>query len=284
MNNHNHSTEKNILIAFLLNIGFSIFEILGGFFTGSIAIVSDAVHDAGDALSIGISYFLEKKSNRKSDDVYTFGYRRYSIIGALITTTILLLGSIIVIYTATKRLFDPAELNKDGMIFIAIIGLIINFFAAYFTKEGDSLNQHAVNLHMLEDVLGWFVVLLGSIIIKLTNFIYIDSIMSIGVATFLLIETCKNMKLIFDLILEKTPNGITVKNVKEKLKEIEEIKDIHHIHLWSLDGNKIYATMHIVADKNIKEDVRKKLEELNIFNVTIELEHTSEVCRHKECN
>lgn len=275
--------EKDILIAFFLNIGFAIFEIFGGLFTGSIAIVSDAVHDAGDSLSIGISYLLEKKSKRKSDDVYTFGYRRYSIIGALITTTILLLGSLAVIYTATKRLFNPVEINKEGMIIIAVIGLVVNFFAAYFTKEGDSLNEKAVNLHMLEDVLGWFVVLTGSIVIKLTDFVYIDPIMSIGVAIFLLIETCKHMKSIFDLILEKVPDDISVNDIEEKLKDIKDIKEIHHVHLWSLDGVKNYATMHVVASSNVKNEIRNKLKEVGISDVTIELETINEVCSHKEC-
>ena len=166
---HNHKTEENILIAFILNISFSIFEIIGGKITGSIAIISDAIHDAGDAISIGISYFLERKSNKKSDKNYTFGYRRYSIIGALISTSILLIGTFIVIYNAIGRLFNPVDINYNGMIIIAIVGVIINFLAAYCTREGDSLNQHAVNLHMLEDVLGWVVVLIGSILMKYTN-------------------------------------------------------------------------------------------------------------------
>ncbi len=284
---HHHShgkTEKNILIAFLLNICFSILELFGGILTNSVAIISDAIHDAGDALSIGISYFLERKSNKKHDYHYTFGYKRYSIIGAFITTVILLVGAIFVIYNSILRFFNPAKLNYDGMIIIAIVGVIINFIAAYVTKEGDSLNQHAVNLHMLEDVLGWIVVLVGSIVIKFTNFTYIDSIMSICISIFLIVESLKNLKQILNLVLEKVPEGISVKEVEEEVKKISGVKDVHHIHIWSLDGEKNYATMHIVSDKNVKEKVRKSLEKFNIYNVTIETEKTTDECHHKECN
>jgi len=280
---HNHKTEENILIAFILNISFSIFEIIGGIITGSIAIISDAIHDAGDAISIGISYFLERKSNKKSDKNYTFGYRRYSIIGALISTCILLIGTFIVIYNAIGRLFNPVDINYNGMIIIAIVGVIINFLAAYCTREGDSLNQHAVNLHMLEDVLGWVVVLIGSIVIKITNFVYLDSIMSIGISIYLIIESIKNLKKIMNILLIKIPEGITVEEVKEKILKIKEVKDVHHVHIWTIDGEKNYATIHVVADKNIKEEIRENLKELGIHNVTIELETSKEKCNHKEC-
>ena len=281
---HHYKTEKNILIAFFLNIGFSIFELIGGIFTSSVSIISDAIHDAGDALSIGLSFFLERKSNKACDEVYTFGYRRYPTLGALITTSILLVGASLVIYNSILRLINPVELKYDGMIVIAIFGIIVNFLAAYFTREGDSLNQHAVNLHMLEDVLGWVVVLIGSIIIKFTNIYYIDSIMSIGISIFLIMEAIKNMKEILNLILEKVPNNISINDVKKCILSIKEVKDIHHVHIWSLDGNKNYATMHVVSNRNIKEEIRNKLKEIGIDNVTIELENTSEKCLHKECH
>lgn len=134
-------TEKNILIAFILNISFSIFEFLGGLLTNSIAILSDSIHDLGDAISIGISYFLEKKSKRQPDKIYTYGYARYSVLGGIFTTTILLVGSILVIIHAVERLFNPVEVNYSGMIIFAIVGVILNFIAAYVTKEGDSINQ-----------------------------------------------------------------------------------------------------------------------------------------------
>ena len=246
-------TEKNILIAFLLNLSFSIFEFFGGIFTKSVAILSDSIHDLGDALSIGISYFLEKKSKKKADNKHTYGYIRYSVLGGVITTTILLVGSILVIIGAVKRLFNPVEVNYSGMIIFAVIGVILNFIAAYVTREGDSLNQKSVNLHMLEDVLGWVIVLIGAIVMKFTDIRVLDSIMSIGVALFILINAIKNLKVVLDLFLAKTPEDIDIEELKEHLLEIEGVDDVHHIHVWSMDGYNNYATMHIVTKaKDIK--------------------------------
>ena len=196
-------TERNILIAFILNLFFSAFELFGGIFTGSVAIVSDALHDIGDAMSIGVSYFLEKKSKREPDDVFTYGYMRYSVLGSLITTAILLFGSCAVIYNAVDKLIHPTEIHYSGMILFAIVGVIVNAAAAFFTREGDSLNQKAVNLHMLEDVLGWIVVLLGAIVMRFTDLTVIDPVMSICVAIFIFMNAVKNMKEILNLFLEK---------------------------------------------------------------------------------
>ena len=224
-------TERNILIAFILNLSFSIFEFFGGIFTNSVAILSDSIHDLGDAISIGISYFLERKSKRHADNKYTYGYVRYSVLGGVITTTILLVGSILVIVGSIKRLINPVEVNYSGMIVFASIGVVLNFIAAYATKEGDSINQKAVNLHMLEDVLGWIVVLIGAIIMNFTDIRMIDPIMSIGVALFILINSLKNLKKILDLFLEKTPDDIDIEKLKKHLLEIKGVEDIHHIHV-----------------------------------------------------
>lgn len=276
-------TEKNILVAFILNISFSILEFFGGIFTNSVAIMSDAVHDFGDALSIGISFILEKISKKKPDDKYTYGYVRYSILGSLITTVILFVGSIFVICGAIYRLFNPVSLNYDGMIIFALFGCVINFLAAYFTKEGESLNQRAVNLHMLEDVLGWVVVLIGSILIKFTDITYIDSIMSILVSCYILLHSLKNLLSILDIFLVKTPNNIDLDEIKKHLLAIEGVIDIHHLHVWSMDGYKNYCTLHVVGDINVKEKVKEELLEHGIVHSTIELE-SDNCCDDKVCD
>ena len=279
-------TEKNILIAFLLNISFSIFELVGGFFTNSIAIISDSIHDFGDALSIGISYFLERKSKKHADKKYTYGYARFSVLGGVITTVILLVGSILVIIGSIKRLASPVDINYNGMIVFAVFGVILNFIAAYVTKDGDSINQKAVNLHMLEDVLGWIVVLIGAIIMNFTDIKILDSIMSIGVALFILINALRNLKEILDLFLEKTPYSIDIDELKKHLLEIKGVDDIHHIHVWSMDGYNNYATMHIVSTvkdvSKIKKEIRAELEEFGIGHAILETE--SEVCDDVECH
>ena len=279
-------TEKNILIAFLLNLSFSVFELFGGLFTGSIAILSDSVHDIGDAMSIGLSYVLEKKSKKKPDNIYTYGYIRYSVIGSIITSTILLTGSIFVIYEAVKRLINPQEINYNGMIIISIIGVLVNTLAALATKEGNSLNQKSVNLHMLEDVLGWVVVLIGSILIKFTSITYIDAILSIGVALFILRHAARNIKEVLDLFLEKTPENIDIEELKHHLKEINGIIDIHHIHIRSIDGYNNFMTLHAVVkkyDSEIKKQIKEELEEHGICHSTIELELENEECKNKTC-
>lgn len=280
-------TEKNIFIAFILNLAFSIFEFVGGIITNSVAIISDSIHDMGDALSIGISYFLEKKSKKQPDEKYTYGYTRFSVLGATITTLILLFGSVFVIFNAFNRIIHPVEINYNGMIILAIIGILVNFIAAYFTREGHSINQKSVNLHMIEDVLGWIVVLIGAVIMKFTDITIIDALMSIAVAVFILYHSIKNLKFIVDLFLAKTPSNVSVSEIKEHLSEINGVINVHHIHIWSMDGYNNYATLHVVTsgeNENIKSEIREELEEYGIVHVTIELEKEGEICCEAECH
>lgn len=280
-------TDKNIFVAFILNLTFSIFELLGGLFTGSIAILTDSIHDFGDAISIGVSYFLEKKSKKKPNNKYTYGYLRYSVFGSIITTTILFVGSVLVIFESIKRILNPVEINYNGMLILAIIGVIVNIIATYTTKEGESLNQKAVNLHMLEDVLGWVVVLIGSIIMKFTSIAIIDPILSIFVAIFILFHAAKYMKQILDLFLEKTPDNINIDEIKQHLMSINGVQGVHHIHVRSLDGFKNFATLHIIVkeyDSKIKNLVKEELKEHNIGHSTIEMELNDEGCHDENCD
>ena len=280
-------TEKNILVAFILNLAFSIFEFIGGVFTGSVAIISDAIHDIGDATSIGAAFFLEKKSKKQPDEKYTYGYARYSVIGSVLTTLILLFGSVMVIYNAVLRIINPTEINYNGMIIFAIVGVCINFGAVILTRDGDSLNQKAVNLHMLEDVLGWIVVLVGAIVIRFTDFYIIDPLMSIGVAIFILINALNNLKDVLDLFLEKTPRGISIDEIAEHICEVEGVLGVHHIHVWSIDGRNNYATMHVVVNGDshtIKHNIRDELKERGIGHVTLEFEAEGEHCHDEICH
>ncbi len=272
-------TEKHILIAFVLNFSFAIFEIVGGICTGSVAIISDAVHDIGDAIGIGSSYLFEKKSKRKPDDTYTYGYVRYSVLGSAITTLLLLAGSLMVIVNAVQRLVTPSEIDYNGMIGFAIVGVLVNACAALFTHGGESLNQRAVNLHMLEDVLGWAVVLVGAVVMRFTDLAFIDPLISVGVALFIMVSAAKNLKEIMDLFLIKTPRGIAIEEIKMHLLELDDVRDVHHFRVWSMDGYAHCATVHIVASGDthrVKEGVRKKLTEHGICHVTLELETVGE--------
>ena len=279
-------TKGKIFIAFILNFFFSIFEFIGGIITGSVAIASDAVHDFGDALSIGISYFLEKLSDKKPNEKYTYGYARFSVLGGLITTLILLVSSIIIIYNAILRIINPTPIDYNGMIIFAIIGLVVNVVATYFTHGGKSINQKAVNLHMLEDVLGWAVVLVGAIVMRFTSLYIIDPILSIIVALFIIINSLKNLKEILDIFLIKKPKDIDTDHLISHLKEIDGVEDIHHIHIWSLDGLLHCATLHVVCnsiESELKNKIKAELSEHGIAHSTIEMETKEDECSEKDC-
>lgn len=279
-------TEQNILIAFILNLSFSVIEFFGGIITNSVAILSDSVHDLGDAISIGASFFLEKKSKKKADITYTYGYTRFSVLGGVITTTVLAVSSLLVIISAVKRVINPAQIDYDKMLIFAIIGVVLNTTAAFVTRKSDSINQKSVNLHMLEDVLGWIIVLIGALLMKFTDFTLIDPLMSIGVSVFILINAIKNLKQSLDVFLEKAPENIDIECLKEHLMHIENVDDIHHIHVWSIDGINNYATMHIVTKTentaSVKNAVREELFEHNIVHSVLETE--TEECGENECN
>ncbi|MBE7036838.1 MAG: cation transporter [Ruminococcaceae bacterium] len=279
-------TEKKLLIAFILNLSFSVFELVGGIMTGSVAIFSDAIHDVGDAVAVGLSYLFERKSKRNPDKQYTYGYGRFSVIGGGFTTLILIFGSITVVYYAVERIFRPVEINYDGMILFAVVGTVVNLAAVYVTRSGDSVNQKAVNLHMLEDVLGWVVVLIGAVLMRFTNLIILDSIMSVGISLFILKHAISHLISIVHLFCEKVPKGISVDCVKEKLSSLSGVLDVHHIHIWSIDGEHHCATMHIVTKEevtNIKLKIRETLKQFNITHITIETEREEEFCGNRQC-
>lgn len=279
-------TDRNILIAFLLNLAFSVFEFVGGIVTGSIAIASDAVHDLGDAASIGVSYFLERTSKRPSNQFYTYGFARYSVLGSIITTLILLFGSVVVIFNAIRRILSPVEIDYSGMILFAVVGVCVNACAAFFTRGGQSLNQKAVNLHMLEDVLGWVVVLCGAVVMHFTDLAIIDPVMSIGVAVFIFVHAVRNLKVSFTPLLERTPGGVDIEQLKTHLEQLDGVLDVHHIHLWTLDEQTNCATLHLVTDADphqIKLAARRVLSEYHIGHATLELEVPGEDCPAVQC-
>lgn len=279
--------DRKILIAFVLNMLFSAIEFIGGIVTGSVAIVSDSIHDLGDALSIGMAYYLEKLSRKQPDNKYTYGYMRYSVLGSVITTIILIVGSVLIIWNSVDRIYHPVIINYDGMMVFAVIGMLINLGAAFVTHGGSSLNQKAINLHMLEDVLGWVVVLVGAVVMKLTDISIIDPLMSIGVALFILINATRMLIQAIDLFMEKVPDEIDIEEIKEHLMNIHGVDDIHHLHIWSLDGQRNYATVHVatVYDdyREVKQMVKKEMAKHGITHVTIEIELDDEVCTDKLC-
>ena len=284
---HIHGADKNILTAFFLNLFFVFVEIIGGFLTNSFAILSDAVHDFGDCAAIGFAYLMEKLSNKAPDEKYTYGYRRYSLLSAIITSAILIVGSVFVIVGAVGRISQPKEVQGLGMIIIAVFGVLINGVAVIKTHKGTGVNERAISLHLLEDVLGWIAVLIGSFFVYFFKWYFIDGLLSVLIAGFLLFESTKNIKEIFVILLEKTPDEVDVVAFRKEVSAIDGVKDIHHLHIWSLDGEKIMATAHIRLESNatmeLYKAVKKTVESISrkhgIEHLTVQMDLNCEECK-----
>lgn len=205
---HDHET-KNIQVAFWLNLGFALFEIAGGLYTNSVAIMSDALHDLGDSLSLGTSWYFQKKSQQKRDSTFTYGYRRFSLLGAFINSIVLTVGSAFIISESVQRIFNPAQPNAKGMLILAVIGIGVNLIAMLRLKRGISINERVISLHFLEDVMGWAAVLIGSLVMMFYSVPILDPILSLGIALFILFNVYKNMKTVFQIVLQGAPENIS---------------------------------------------------------------------------
>lgn len=289
MNENHKSNQSNIKVAFFLNFGFTIIEIIGGIMINSIAIISDAVHDLGDSLSLGLAWYLGQYSEKESNQNYTYGYRRYSLLAALINTTVLIIGSFIIFFNAIPRLFDPQETNATGMIGFAILGIIVNGAAVLKTKSGQSLNEKVVSWHLLEDVLGWIAVLVVGIVMSFKDIPILDPILSIAITCYILYNVIINFKKTISLFLQTVPEEIDLNSIIKKFEEIDNVISSHHTHVWSLDSEHNVLTTHLVVDKQItieelikiKEQAKNEIKDLNMEHVTIEIDFKGN--NHTDC-
>jgi len=290
--NHSHDSEGNIGTAFFLNLSFTIIELFGGIFTNSIAIISDAVHDFGDCLSLALAWYFQKLSKKGSSRKYSYGYKRYSLLGAIINSVVLVIGSVFILSEAIPRIFSPQETSAKGMFVLAIIGIIVHGIAFLRTRNARSINERVVSLHILEDVLGWAAVLIGSIIMYFTNFTTIDPILSILIAIYVLFNVFKNFRQILPILLQCTPVEVEREHIIEELKEIEQIKNIHDLHIWSLDEEYNVLTIHVTLKEalsmeklaELKEKIRTVLKDEDIQHATIEFEAPDEACSFTNCS
>jgi len=292
---HHHHGSEGIKSAFFLNLGFAIIELIGGFFTNSVAILSDAIHDIGDAAAIGLAWIFEDLSKKNSNKKYTYGYGRLSIISALITSVILLSGSIFIIAEAIPRLLDPegVVISVSGMIWLAILGVFVNSIAVFRLKKSasGSLNQKAVTLHLMEDALGWIAVLIGSIIMYFTGWTILDPIMSLGISAYILFNVFKMLRSIFKVFLQAIPENMDMAEIENKITSVEGVASVHDLHVWTLDNEYHILSLHLVVDvdinindiKKLKSDTRSLLSEYGIKHATIEIETQSEDCLHEDC-
>lgn len=292
LHGHHHHSEadtKNISIAFFLNLAFTIIEIFGGIMCNSVAIMSDALHDLGDSLSLGLAWYFQKISAKKRDNYFSYGYRRFSLLGALINSIVLILGSIFILFETIPRLLHPEETNAQGMILLAILGVFINGIAVLQLKKGSSLNERVVSLHLLEDVLGWVAVLIGAILIYFFDWYIIDPLLSIFIAGFILYNVYGNLKEALNVVLQGIPMDTDLAEIEKILLKNKHVEQIHDLHVWSMDGEYNILTVHLVVDetltfeqlKPLKKDLRAELEKKGIKHATLEVEIES--CEYEDC-
>ncbi len=288
---HHPEASKNIQVAFLLNLFFTIVEIIGGLLTNSMAVLSNAIHDLGDCLSLGLAWYFQKVAKKGSDTSYSYGYKRFSLLGAVINSIVLVTGSVIILTVAIPRILNPETTKTGGMIAFAVLGVLVNGAAVFRLKKGDSINERVVSLHLLEDVLGWTAVLIGSIVMRFVNIPVLDPIMSVGIACFVLYNAINNVRQSLRIILQGIPSKINTEEITRQLKLMDGIEAIHDLHIWSEDGTYHVLTVHVVLNESIQLDklaelkilIRKSLKEKGIQHATIEFESKNEECVFENC-
>jgi cobalt-zinc-cadmium efflux system protein len=289
--NHDHSSTSNIRLAFFVNILFTVIEAAGGILTNSLAILSDALHDLGDSFSIGLSWYFEKVSGRQRSEAYSYGYRRFSLLGALINSVVLIAGSVLIIARAVPRIINPQPVHVPGMLMFAVAGIVVNGIAVLRLRKGRKINERVIMIHLAEDVLGWAAVLIGSIVMYFTGLTVIDPILSVAITVFVFIQIYRNIRQTLRILLQSVPSGIDSENVKNRLLMNSKIIDVHDLHLWSMDGAYNVSSLHVVVPDetgrediiSVKEWVRQCMKDLGVQHATIEVGWESEDCGLDGC-
>jgi cobalt-zinc-cadmium efflux system protein len=272
--------EERVRFAAFLNFAFTIIELVGGFWTNSLAILSDALHDFGDSITLLVSWLFERGARKAPDARYTFGYQRLSLFSALFSAFILIAGSIVIIFQAIPRFLNPEPVNAFGMVGIAFVGIAFNGAGFFLLKKGESLNEKVLSWHLLEDVLGWVGILVGGVIIYFWKFYLVDPIMTVGLTAFILYNVTKNLREAVNILLQGVPKHINLEAVKQDIKAIKGVLGIHDIHIWSLEGETDIFTAHVVLDDETlkkqpdqtKQTIKETLKNHHIEHSTIELE------------
>ncbi|MBL7950288.1 MAG: cation transporter [Flavobacteriales bacterium] len=283
---HVHAAGAKALgLAFFINLTFTLVEVVGGWWTDSIAVLTDAFHDAGDCLVLGTAWYLQRVAMKGRDAHYSYGYGRYSMLGGWLTSLVLIAGAIGMLVITVPKLWAPSEPNALGMVGIAVFGLAMNGFAAWKLHGGGTLNERGAYLHLLEDVLGWAAVLVGGVIIHFTKWAILDPLLSIAISCFILYNAVGTLRKGTGILMQEIPANLDMQAVRSKLMTIPHVTDLHDQHTWTLDGSFIIHTVHlVVADVDLKlaletkASARKALQEMGIHHATIELEWADEQC------
>ena len=271
------TAKKSIWLAFFLNLSFAIVEFIAGGVFGSSTVLADSVHDLGDAIAIGLSAYLETISNREEDSHYTLGYKRFSLLGALITAVILMTGSVFVILENITKLFNPQPVNDEGILWLGIIAVTINVLASLVVRKGKTKNESILSLHFLEDTLGWVAVILMAIILRFTDWYILDPLLSLVISFFILSKAIPRFWSTLKIFLDAVPEGVDIKQVKSDLEQLDHVASINQLNLWTMDGLEKNAIVHVCL-KEIeqmevcKESIRTLLKNYGFQNITIEVD------------
>lgn len=284
---HVHPVTQNLKVAFFLNFTFTLIEFVGGLLTNSVAILSDAVHDLGDTFAIGSSWFLENYSQKGRTKHYSFGYKRFSPLSALINAAILLTGSFFIVFETVPRLFQPEAVHTQGMLLLGVLGVMMNGAAVLRLKKSKhSINEKTIMLHLMEDTLGWIAVLIGAVVMHFTGWTIIDPLLSLCIAVYIFVNAFKSLRSVLKIFLQATPEDVDIESIKEDLLGMEEVVGLHDTHVWTMDGQYNILTVHLVISENktltelagIRDKVNHVLKKHHIHHITIQFEVPGEVC------
>ena len=270
-------TKHAVWLAFFLNLSYAIVEFIAGGVFGSSAVLADSVHDLGDAIAIGVSAFLETISNREEDSHYTLGYKRFSLLGALVTAVILMTGSVLVILENITKLFHPQPVNDEGILWLGIIAVSINVLASLVVRKRKTKNESILSLHFLEDTLGWVAVILMAIVLRFTDWYILDPLLSLVISIFILSKAIPRFWSTLKIFLDAVPEGVDIKQVKSDLEQLDHVASINQLNLWTMDGLEKNAIVHVCL-KEIeqmevcKESIRTLLKNYGFQNITIEVD------------
>ena len=279
--------KYTVWVAFFLNLSYAIVEFIAGGIFGSSAVLADSVHDLGDAIAIGISAFLETISNREEDRRYTLGYKRFSLLGALVTSVILIIGSILVILENITKIFNPQPVNDEGILWLGIIAVSTNVLASLVVRKGKTKNESILSLHFLEDTLGWLAVILMAIILRFTDWYILDSLLSLVISIFILTKALPRFWSTLKIFLDAVPEGVETGDLEKDLETLTNVNSVNQLSIWSMDGLENNAIIHICIKDwekimETKEAVRQFLEERGMQNITIEVDTSqSDHAQHK---
>ena len=275
---HHKKAGENLAFVFFMNLAFNIIVIIGALATNSMAILADFIHDASDTISIAIAWILEKVSQKDSSDNYSYGYQRFSILGAVIISLFVIFMAFVILSEAIPRLFAPEGVDAGGMLLVAIIGLVFKFLSVYRLHGGETFNEKAIFFHQLGDIFEWLTILVLSIILILgVDVPYLDALVSIGIAFWLIFNLGRNLYKSLEVLLQKTPDNFDVDEFKQSIEAIDGVNEIDDFHIWSLDGIDSVMTLKVDVDfgKNVN-DIKKEIyaisNKYHVVDITIELE------------